>query len=128
MITDPSLLMPYFLVRTNKITIGSGATRILTAEPRRVSIIFVNNGQNPAWIQINGSVSSTNGILLNPTGGTSSGGVPNAATEIFFARHGALCQSEWYAGQLAISGTIMTIETLWMPPNGRTQSEDLQDK
>lgn len=45
------------------------ATRILTDNPRRLSVLIMNTGANPVYIGLDNSVSSTRGIYLAAGGG-----------------------------------------------------------
>jgi hypothetical protein len=106
---DTAPLSPYFRVQQSQAQItGSGAVKLCGADTSRVLIAITNTQQQILYVNLAGSTSLTPPMYL----------IANKATlELWWARHGILCQSElWAVAPPPVNiGPVTITEVQWQP-------------
>jgi hypothetical protein len=111
-ISDPQALLPYFRVRTSVYSVNQAVMQVLTTEPRRIAVYFVNHASSSINLWTDATVSTTKGITLQ----TGEGAAANNNLSLVFKDYGGLVQWEWYAYASGSSSTLDILEVLYTPP------------
>jgi hypothetical protein len=107
---DPALYANDWQINGAYVDLGDGlAHLVVSANPRRVSIIFSALGSTGYYLWFTSEVSSTLGLYVPSSGGPTT-------FELSLSKHGGLVQMPWYAQGIGFpAGPITYIETLWIP-------------
>jgi len=92
-----------FSVNKRVDTVGVTVVSIMSANPNRLSFLFVNNSVNNIYISPINDVASTKGIYVSPGGGS----------VIFqWDRDFELVSSEWFAISTAAASNVFILENI----------------
>lgn len=105
----------YFTPESNRVasTVGTTSTEVLRGDPSRVGFLFVNLSLNNIFLSPIGAASATNGIRLDPNGGSVS---------VEWEEDGEVVAWPWQAVADGAGSAFLALETR-IAPTAPTASE-----
>lgn len=108
---DTAPLAPYFAVGQSQVTISnSPPQRLCPADVTRILLVVTNGNQTQININLSGSTSTSPAMFILSA---------NQTLELWWSRHGIICQSElWVSSPAPYSNNKVTITSVsWRPEN-----------